>query len=548
MGSILADRFFNANLRDKAYLIEFYNGNVLEQSFSFCLPAQNEQITSPQKVYETKTYDGSVIDDYGNDIEQVNLSGSTYNTEVRLIYAGPGTTKSVTGEQEIFKLRELLRNYGKNYKLINKHVFLYDLSSPEFKYWEVFPKELRIERSKDSPFAYNYSFNLLAAESTGILGNKNLNWLQKFVKSFNDFKEKVMSYTEVLLVGMVYFDQALDYINVIKDVVNQTEDVINTYIDITNGYANIAAKVMNETVGLGDYVVKSPLRIYSMGISVFNSTKKLLESCNNLKNWCRNLGDDFKKSADAINKQYNASVDEIKDEWNVLTNQICRGAEEVHAASIMATTNNGVVTMPGGEDDDTIKLTYGFKEKTLKDGDTWDNIAFETYGDSSLGILLASYNGTLTEESSSEIVPGKTVYIPILDEVKSTSNNEVYNEPGVIDNYGKDIEIQNGDFGEQNGDLAIVNGLNNLTQAILFRLCTSINNRIRNTVYGIKSSVGYSVAIANKYLASSITQTVLTDPRVSEIQSLQWEGSGSELKINFSYTDINDQNQSYGGE
>ena len=200
------------------------------------------------------------------------------------------------------------------------------------------------------------------------------------------------------------------------------------------------------------------------------------------------------------------------------------------------------------EDDDTIKLTYGFKEKTLKDGDTWDNIAFETYGDSSLGILLASYNGTLTEESSSEIVPGKTVYIPILDEVKSTSNNEVYNEPGVIDNYGKDIAIQNGDFGEQNGDLAIVNGLNNLTQAILFRLCTSINNRIRNTVYGIKSSVGYSVAIANKYLASSITQTVLTDPRVSEIQSLQWEGSGSELKINFSYTDINDQNQSYGGE
>jgi hypothetical protein len=39
----------------------------------------------------------------------------------------------------------------------------------------------------------------------------------------------------------------------------------------------------------------------------------------------------------------------------------------------------------------------------------------------------------------------------------------------------------------------------------------------------------------------------MTDPRVSEVQELAWEGDGSELKVTFSYTDINDQNQNYGG-
>lgn len=543
----MSTEYFNSKLKDKAYLVEFYSGQILEQTFSFCLPATNEQISSPQKIYETKTYGGSVIDDYGNDIEQINLSGSTVNTEVRQIYTGRGITKSVTGEQEIFRLRDLLRTYGRSDKLVNKHVYLYDLASPEYKGWEVFPKELRIERTKETPFAYTYSFSLLGRE--GAKYTKGVtSWRENLVSKFNDFKETMESYREVLLVGMTYFDEALETIDTIENLMEQTEGIIQSYMDVVNQYLDAAASVMNESVGLGDYVIKSPLRIFSANVSLFNSTKDLLSSCNSLKDWCRNLSEDTLNSVDAIKDQYNASMDEIKDEWNLLTNQMCSKAEAVHASSIMTSTNSGYIGVPGsGDDDDTIRLTYGIKERQLKDGDTWDGIAYEVYGDAGLGTLLASYNGTLTEESGGGLETGKTIYIPVLEESESMLDNEVYNAPGVVDNYGKDIAIEDGDYTVQNGDLAAVSGVDNLTQALLSRLSTSINSRIRDTVYGIRGSVGYSIAIANKYLAASIIQTVMTDPRVSEVQELTWEGDGSELKVTFSYTDINDQNQNYGG-
>lgn len=540
---------FNFSLMDKAYLIEFYNGEILENSFSFCLPPENEQNLVPQRIFETKTYEGAVIDDYGNDTETITLSGSTYNSELRLIYTGNGMPRAVSGESEIYTLRDLLRTFGRKEKLIDKHVYLYDLAAPKVKTWEVYPKELRIERSKDRPFSYNYSFTLLATE-TEKRRISRFNWVNELNTMFNRFVTFLVGGLAILMKGMSFFESVVDMIHVIENTIAQTESILASYVDVANGYLNAGTNVIKETVGLGDYVISTPLRVNSMGISVFNSTKKLLESCNDLKSWVRNIDSnkEFEKSSDIISRQYNASAEEIVDEWNILTNQMCEKAEEIHAISMMATSSSGFVVEPGGENNDTVRLVYGIKEKILTDNDSWDSIANDAYGDPSLGKLLASYNGTFSEESNSDIVAGKKIYLPILEEAQSTSDNQVYNAPGTVDNYGNDILINdNGDYDVHNGDFACASGVQNLTQALMSRLCTSINNRIRNTLYGIKNSVGYTVAIANKYLAASIMQTVLMDPRVNEVQGMEWNGSGSSVQIDFTYTDINDQNQEYRG-
>lgn len=539
---------FNAELKNKAYLLEFYQGDSFKECFSFCLPPQNEQITLPQKVYETKTYDGSVIDDYGNDIESLNISGSTHNTEVRTIYLENNKETDVTGEEEIFILKDLLMKYGKRDKLIDKHVFLRDLSSPYYKNWEVFPKELRIERSKDSPFSYNYSFSLLAQRWNYQEPWRKKSWLELLMELLDAYLSKLMKILELIQQGMEYFEQAMEIINTIKTAIAKVEGLIQEYVAVISGYIEGAANLINEVVGLGDYVLNLPARIYSMGVDVFNSTKELLKACNNLKNWVRGCGSEFTKSIDLVTKQYNASGQEVLDEWNKLTNQMCQGAEQLHATCIMATTNNSILTVPGGEESDTVRVAYGFTERILKDNDTWDDIAYEVYGDATLGTFLSFTNGSLADDKSSKIVAGKKIYLPILEETQSLSSNEVYNEPGIVDNYGNDIGVSDGgDFTVINGDLDPTSGSKNLTQALMNRLSTSIKSRIRNVVYGIRTNVGDSLEFANNYLASSIHETVMMDPRVREITNMKWMGKGTEIHIEFTYRDVNNQTQEYRG-
>ena len=141
--------------------------------FTFALPPEAEDFDYSQRVTETKTFGGAVFDDYGNDTFKITISGSTVNNEKKLIYRG---TKAVpeylTGEKEIFKLRDLLYRSGKLENLEGKKVYLYDLSkmsalqiaagSPsKNSWWRVQIKSLKVKRSKDKPFTYNYTLEMI---------------------------------------------------------------------------------------------------------------------------------------------------------------------------------------------------------------------------------------------------------------------------------------------------------------------------------------------------------------------------------------------------
>ena len=97
----------------KAYLLEFrsLDNNAVTDSFVFSVPPESEEFTLPKRYSETKTFDGSVIEDYGNDVERIVLSGSTINEEFRYIVTSNGN-EEVRGEEEIFHLQELIKKYG----------------------------------------------------------------------------------------------------------------------------------------------------------------------------------------------------------------------------------------------------------------------------------------------------------------------------------------------------------------------------------------------------------------------------------------------------
>lgn len=236
---------------------------------------------------------------------------------------------------------------------------------------------------------------------------------------------------------------------------------------------------------------------------------------------------------------------DVKNAWISDSNDLVGNTENLYVEVKNFTGNIGYSVIPGdtGEDDKVI-ITYGYTEKKVTSGDTWDSIAIQVYGDPTLASVIALYNGFDNRDS---LNIGDTIFIPVLsatDVIKG--NNEIYNKFGIKDNRGIDLFIKNGDFATFQGDLGTVDGINNINQAIKNRLQTNVENRVRLTVYGIKSTIG-SNAEAESYLISSIQETLAQEPRIKSVDKIIYQGSGDHIQITVEYTDIDDEKQTFGG-
>ena len=125
--------------------------------------------------------------------------------------------------------------------------------------------------------------------------------------------------------------------------------------------------------------------------------------------------------------------------------------------------------------------------------------------------------------------------------------NEVYNTPDVKDNYGKDLLIIDKDFSIYNGDIALVQGVDNLEQALLNRYSTLIGARIRVEAYGIQASIGDALNATSALIQASVHQTTVEDPRVDSVEDIAFEGKGDGLTVSVIYIDKNGSKQNFGG-
>ena len=158
--------FVNKRVFNKAYMLEFI-GDEKPIVFTFSIPPKGEEFDFGQRVTETKTFGGSVFDNYGNDTIKINLSGSTGNTEKKFIYRGfSHLPMYLDGEAEIFELQKIIYNWHKlDANNINKDrkIYLYDLSKmnivelatlkPSRNYWRVYIKDLKVKKSRKSSTA-----------------------------------------------------------------------------------------------------------------------------------------------------------------------------------------------------------------------------------------------------------------------------------------------------------------------------------------------------------------------------------------------------------
>jgi hypothetical protein len=171
-------------LYQKAYMIEFYGDDPCkaEDVFTFSIPPESEELNYTQRKSETKTFGGLHVDEYGIDAAKIVLSGSTVNQSLKMIYRGDKSSKWLSGEEEIYYFRDLIKKYRSLDNMRKKSkgkIIIYDLSKLNNttgklveNYWQAFPGDFKIRRSSDRPFTYKYSF-----EFTGVslFGTKDVN-------------------------------------------------------------------------------------------------------------------------------------------------------------------------------------------------------------------------------------------------------------------------------------------------------------------------------------------------------------------------------------
>jgi uncharacterized repeat protein (TIGR02543 family) len=207
--------FVNKRVFNKAYMLEFI-GEKKPIVFTFSIPPKGEEFDFGQRLTETKTFGGSVFDNYGNDTIKINLSGSTGNTEKKFIYRGfSHLPMYLDGEAEIFELQKTIYNWHKlDADKLNteRKVYLYDLSKmnivelatlkPSRNYWRVYIKDLKVKRDDSKPFQYNYTLEMLGLaeeqEKKKFSFKDAASIAQGFTNAMNTV-QSVMNYTEMTI-------------------------------------------------------------------------------------------------------------------------------------------------------------------------------------------------------------------------------------------------------------------------------------------------------------------------------------------------------------
>jgi uncharacterized membrane protein YgcG len=598
------------DLWKKSYLIEFVDEKgVLLDAFTFSVPPESEEITYSQRKSETKTFGGLHVDDYGLDAVKIVLSGSTINQDVKKIYnpKSPGADKWMTGEQEIYYLRNLIHKYktGDNRAKETK-IMLYDLSKMNYikgqasdggggvikNYWRVFPGDFKIRRASDRPFTYKYNIEFTAVDFEDSENMKNI--LAPKLGFARAALDAIKGSVAVLEKGMKYIDRANSLLEDLNSSIKDVTEILDAYTDVLMGYVDGVTNMIdtaNEIIKIpGDISVKA----LNIGLEFMNAGKRLLKAVENISDTILSYGTSELWAPQEILDEYNMTATEYADTWANLCAGLEDNANEIAATSKSndlpnlntgSTQDTGAGTVGtsgsgsggsgsgesggggsggGGSEGDSgnegagsgeagsqtaprqsIVLSYGDFAVTLTSTDSLESLAAAYCGSPDRAIDIAVYNSVA---SLDELSPGDTIKIPILSINQRNLYNRIYSRPEDRDNYGRDIYLDSEGYtaASTSGDYMLTDGVANLNQAILLRLRESVNRRIRLIAYGIRTNISDPTA-GIAYIISSIDLTVSREPRVSAVNNIRFTGAGDGLNVTVDYTDINHANGSATG-
>lgn len=267
-------------------MLEFLDGTEVKEVFTFSVPPESEEFIFPQRITETKTFGGSVFDDYGNDTYKITLSGSTINEDKKFIYRGLNPPLYLTGTKEIFTLQKIIQNWADGKVLegffrnstgtvSKRKIYLYDLSKMSVlqiasgtatrNYWRVFIKDLKIKRDKSKPKTYNYTLEMIGVEEKKERAAGKLDSMAKAVDSIQGVMDNITS--------------VMDLTEASTSALNQTAIVVSHAMKSYERVRNRKNAAVTVMLGAGTGRDAVSRILGGDGNSFYNTTKNVLASC-----------------------------------------------------------------------------------------------------------------------------------------------------------------------------------------------------------------------------------------------------------------------------
>jgi hypothetical protein len=563
------DTLLYQDIWKKSFLIEIlYNGDA--ESFIFSLPPEGIEINITQRTTETNTFGGVFIDEYGIGIGKIHLSGSTGNSNIKIVQVKRNESW-MTGKDEIYHIRDKIARYKESERWkqqeIPPRMNLYNLASSyneaggwenknfHIDAWEVALKDFKISQTSGKPFVYNYSIDFTAIRLLGeskingrpapcITKPPDLKWYEKVLKGIEtwygwsetvknavqDFRNSVNRYAGEVERYLALITGSIDnYMSALENGVYTVTDVYNTFKRVTMAPADTA------------------LRMVAAAKRIRESVEAMVKDIQSLPDqWSEKCGS-VGKSIESEIKAYESYFEDNMQELENATNQVY--AETVSGANPEVTiipggdTENGPPDGGSDENDETpggasggvveTVIAYGYMRHIATSETTLEKLAEVYLGDPDKAQVLAIMNGITGDD---EINPGDQIKIPILSENSINALNHIFGSVNNRDTLGIDIAIANGILQVgPNGDFVEQVDYKNMNQAIGMRLSESIGNRIRLNTYGIRNVSGMPDSVASAYIATSIKDTVMQDPRVQQVDNLYFRGNGDAVFVSFDY-------------
>lgn len=556
-------------LWQKAYLIEIVNrGNgELIKSFAFSLPPESISIEIPQRVNITKTFGGAFVDDYGTDIAQINISGTTGNTSIREVYID-GVPVEMNGKGEAYHLiNEILQYKNNQSNYAQQEMRLYDLSSApptgafdpnniqalNIDSWIVVLKEGKISRSKDRPFFYSYSLQFAGIVPLGVkkatkarMNKLNVRYEVSggvYGEEFGGPAEKYLDPKGAAAAIKGDLDNAQKEISFLKKTLSAYQDVITTLNAIENKTNEIEAKARSYYRVVQGYLssaVGAINTVFDIAAFPYDLARDLINAATNVRDTIEGIVPSFQEQWEDINTKY-ASISEMYDSLFRIedaVNDIAAQSKKPGALEkiiIVPFGTPGAISVivadnPSMNAEIAILPTYGDYVYNATSETRLDSLSKKVYGTPDYADTIAVYNGI---NGDSDIVPGMELKIPYLSYTQALQENEVYGSNGDI--YGTDIALDGlGDLvlAEFN-DYATVSGTENIVQAIDLRLAEQDGSRVRLEAYGIKMDGGGYDAFSIAVVLTSIKETLLQDPRIQSVYNVTGRIYEDKLELGF---------------
>lgn len=244
----------------KSYMLEFLENGTVKECFTFAIPPESEDFQFAQRLTETKTFAGSIFEDYGNDTYKIVLSGSTVNEDKKLIYRG-GTQLPLylTGTEEIFTLQETIRDWNDWSASMagrERKVYLYDLSkmnalqiaagTASRNWWRVFIRDLRIKRDKSNPIAYKYTLEMAAVEEKDQTASGILSSYSKTIDSITETAEAIEGAYSVIEGAAQALNEAMTCASELKTAFQTTQnrDVMESVFSVATSLAGATQRIL----------------------------------------------------------------------------------------------------------------------------------------------------------------------------------------------------------------------------------------------------------------------------------------------------------------